>query len=116
MQVALIEQSVAPGGGSWLGGQLFSAMVVRKPAHEFLDELEIAYEDEGNYVVVKHAALATSTLLAKVLQVSRIRHPRREGACRPYARARARSDTRWRLCGMASAIAALRGRRGSRGC
>lgn len=29
MQVALIEQGVAPGGGAWLGGQLFSAMVVR---------------------------------------------------------------------------------------
>lgn len=70
-QVAIIEQSVAPGGGAWLGGQLFSAMVVRKPAHEFLDELSIPYEDEGNYVVVKHAALVTSTLLAKVLEVRR---------------------------------------------
>lgn len=28
MQVALIEQGVAPGGGAWLGGQLFSGMVV----------------------------------------------------------------------------------------
>ena len=27
-QVAIIEQGVAPGGGAWLGGQLFSAMVV----------------------------------------------------------------------------------------
>ena len=29
LQVALIEQGVGPGGGAWLGGQLFSAMVVR---------------------------------------------------------------------------------------
>ena len=29
VQVALIEQGVAPGGGAWLGGQLFSGMVVR---------------------------------------------------------------------------------------
>lgn len=29
-QVAIIEQGVAPGGGSWLGGQLFSAMCIRK--------------------------------------------------------------------------------------
>ena len=29
LQVAIIEQGVAPGGGAWLGGQLFSAMVVR---------------------------------------------------------------------------------------
>ena len=28
LQVALIEQGVAPGGGAWLGGQLFSGMVV----------------------------------------------------------------------------------------
>lgn len=65
-QIAIIEQNVSPGGGAWLGGQLFSAMVIRKPANELLDELEIAYEDEGDYVVVKHAALMTSTLLSKV--------------------------------------------------
>ena len=40
-QVAIIEQGVAPGGGAWLGGQLFSAMVVRKPAHNLLDELKV---------------------------------------------------------------------------
>ena len=60
---------MSPGGGAWLGGQLFSAMVIRKPAHTLLNELQIPYEDEGDYVVVKHAALFTSTLLSKVLQV-----------------------------------------------
>ena len=50
MQIAIIEQSVSPGGGAWLGGQLFSAMVVRKPANLFLDELAIPYDDEGVYV------------------------------------------------------------------
>lgn len=70
-QVAIIEQGVAPGGGAWLGGQLFSAMVVRKPAHNLLDELEVPYEDEGDFVVVKHASLFTSTLLSKVLKVRR---------------------------------------------
>ena len=69
LQVALIEQGVAPGGGAWLGGQLFSAMVVRKPAHNLLDELNVPYEDEGDYVVIKHASLFTSTILSKVLQV-----------------------------------------------
>jgi thiamine thiazole synthase len=67
VKIAIIEQNVSPGGGAWLGGQLFSAMIVRKPANALLDELEVAYEDEGDYVVVKHAALTTSTLLAKVL-------------------------------------------------
>ena len=69
MQVAIIEQGVAPGGGAWLGGQLFSAMVVRKPAHALLDELCVPYEDEGDFVVIKHASLFTSTILSKVLQV-----------------------------------------------
>lgn len=27
VKIAIIEQSVSPGGGAWLGGQLFSAMV-----------------------------------------------------------------------------------------
>lgn len=53
--------------GAWLGGQLMSAMVVRKPADRFLNELGVPFEDEGNYCVVKHAALFTSTLLSKVL-------------------------------------------------
>ena len=42
---------------------------VRKPANELLDELSVPYEDEGDFVVIKHAALFTSTLLSKVLQV-----------------------------------------------
>ena len=45
VSVALVEQAVAPGGGAWLGGQLFSAMVVRKPAHALLDELHVPYDD-----------------------------------------------------------------------
>lgn len=67
ISVAIIEQSVSPGGGAWLGGQLFSAMIVRKPAHKFLDELEIEYDEQENYVVIKHAALFTSTIMSKLL-------------------------------------------------
>ena len=68
IRVAIVEQSVSPGGGAWLGGQLFSAMVVRKPAHLFLDEVGVPYDDNNEaYVVVSHAALFTSTIMAKVL-------------------------------------------------
>jgi thiamine thiazole synthase len=67
LKIAIIEASVSPGGGAWLGGQLFSAMVMRKPADRFLTELGVPFEDEDAYVVVKHAALFTSTLLSKVL-------------------------------------------------
>jgi len=68
LNIAIIEQSVSPGGGAWLGGQLFSAMVVRKPAHKFLDELDVPYDDASDdYVVIKHAALFTSTIMSKLL-------------------------------------------------
>ncbi|KAK7312893.1 hypothetical protein VNO77_37123 [Canavalia gladiata] len=67
VKIAIVEQSVSPGGGAWLGGQLFSAMVVRKPAHLFLDELGIEYDEQDTYVVIKHAALFTSTIMSKLL-------------------------------------------------
>jgi len=72
LKVAIIEQSVSPGGGAWLGGNLFSAMVIRKPAHEFLDEIGVPYDDKGDYVVVPHAATLTSTLLSKVMLSGRV--------------------------------------------
>lgn len=76
LKIAIIEAGVAPGGGAWLGGQLFSAMVMRKPADAFLRDVGVEYEDEGpesDFVVVKHAALFTSTLLSKVLQFPNVK-------------------------------------------
>ncbi len=73
LKIALVEAGVAPGGGAWLGGQLFSAMIMRKPADAFLDELKIPYEDEGDFVVVKHAALFTSTVLSRVLMMPNVK-------------------------------------------
>lgn len=67
ISIAIIEQSVAPGGGAWLGGQLFSAMVVRKPGHLFLDDVGVPYEEKEDFVVIKHAALFTSTIMSKLL-------------------------------------------------
>ena len=76
LKIAIIEASVSPGGGAWLGGQLFSAMVMRKPADAFLREIGVPYEDEGpdsSFVIVKHAALFTSTVLSKVLQFPNVK-------------------------------------------
>lgn len=42
VRVAIIEQNVSPGGGAWLGGQLFSAMVIRKPADKLVQELGVS--------------------------------------------------------------------------
>ena len=41
--------------------------VVRKPAHLFLDELGVEYDEQESYVVIKHAALFTSTIMSKLL-------------------------------------------------
>lgn len=51
-------------------------MVLRKPAHRFLDDLGVPYEEDAsnpNLVVIKHAALFTSTLLSKVLSFPNIK-------------------------------------------
>lgn len=48
-------------------------MVVRKPADAFLAELGVPFEDEGDFVVVRHAALVTSTLLAKVVAAPNVK-------------------------------------------
>ncbi|KAL0961107.1 hypothetical protein HGRIS_006083 [Hohenbuehelia grisea] len=71
-KITIIEANVAPGGGAWLGGQLMTPMVVRKPADLFLKEVGVPFEDEGAFVVVKHAALFTSTLLSKVLAMPNV--------------------------------------------
>lgn len=73
LNIAIIEASVSPGGGCWLGGQLFSAMVLRKPADAFLNDIGVPFEDDGNYVVVKHAALFMSTLMSKVLAMPNVK-------------------------------------------
>ncbi|KAK3898004.1 thiamine thiazole synthase [Staphylotrichum tortipilum] len=73
LRIALIEAGVAPGGGAWLGGQLFSAMVLRKPADVFLRDVGVPFEDEGDYVVVKHAALFTSAVLERVLRSGNVK-------------------------------------------
>ncbi|BGO96413.1 Thiazole biosynthetic enzyme [Rhodotorula toruloides ATCC 204091] len=73
LKVTIIEAAVAPGGGAWVGGQLQSAMVVRKPGHFFLDELNVPYEDEGDYVVVKHAGIFTASCLAAVLKFPNVK-------------------------------------------
>ena len=73
LRITILEASVAPGGGAWLGGQLQSAMVIRKPAHNLLVELGVPFDDEGAYVVVKHAALFTSTIMSKLLALPNVK-------------------------------------------
>lgn len=67
LKIAIVEASVSPGGGAWLGGQLFSAMVMRKPADVFLTDLGVPFEDEGDFVVVKHAVSSQNPSLHAIL-------------------------------------------------
>ncbi|CAI5758800.1 unnamed protein product [Candida verbasci] len=73
LKIAICEAATAFGGGCMIGGQLMSAMVARKPADLFLDAVGVPYEDEGHYVVVKHAALFISTIASKVLQFPNVK-------------------------------------------
>jgi hypothetical protein len=68
-------------------------MVIRKPGQAILDELEVPYEDDGDYVVVKHAALMTSTLLSKV----RVKNLVKPGSNRGQHQVRNRVAARTRL-------------------
>nr|XP_027189294.1 thiamine thiazole synthase, chloroplastic-like [Cicer arietinum] len=73
ISIAIIEQFVSPGGGVWLGGQLFSVMVVRQLAHLFLEKIEADYDKREEYFLIKHAALFTSTILSKLLVRSNVK-------------------------------------------
>ncbi|VUG19020.1 THI4 [Brettanomyces bruxellensis] len=73
LKIAIIESNVAVGGGCFLGGQLFSAMVLRKPADRFIKEIGLDYEDEGDFIVIKHAALFITTICSKVLSLPNVK-------------------------------------------
>ncbi|CAD6906809.1 unnamed protein product, partial [Tilletia controversa] len=47
-------------------------MVVRKPVNFFLGEIEVACEEKGDFVVVKHAAPFISTLMSKMLALPNV--------------------------------------------
>lgn len=71
IKVTLFDRNLAPGGSSWVGSQIYNAMVIRKPAQEFLHELRVPFEEKNageGYVIVEHAATLTSTLISKCLK------------------------------------------------
>lgn len=54
-------------GGAWVGGQLMSAMVVRKPCDRFLTEVGVPFENEGNYVRCRSRSLCKSSFTNRSL-------------------------------------------------
>ena len=73
VQVSLFEKSLALGGTSWIGAQNMGAMILRKPSHLFLEELDVEYEEHENFVVIRHAAALVSTLISKICQSKSVR-------------------------------------------
>ena len=50
-EVAILEQSITPGGGAWIGDQLSSAMRCCKPVDVFLTGVGVTFKTMGDYVV-----------------------------------------------------------------
>jgi thiamine thiazole synthase len=73
VQVSVFEKSLALGGSSWIGAQNMGSMILRKPSHHMLYELDIDFEDHENFVVIRHAAALVSTLIAKICQSKSVR-------------------------------------------
>ena len=67
LKITLIDKSLSPGGSGWTGSGSFNAVVVRKPAHNLLDDLGVYYEDNhDNYVVCPNGVELTSKLLSNI--------------------------------------------------
>ncbi|NCC52966.1 MAG: thiazole biosynthesis protein [Spartobacteria bacterium] len=68
LNVTLFERKLAPGGGMWGGGMMFSQIVVQQEALHVLDDFDIPYEEaqEGLYVADSvHASAALAHLALK---------------------------------------------------
>lgn len=63
-KVLVIEANNYLGGGFWIGGYLMNKLTIRKPAQEFLDELQIPYEEYEEGLYVADGPHACSRLIA----------------------------------------------------
>jgi thiamine thiazole synthase len=67
LKVTMIEKSLHPGGSGWTGSGSFNGIVIRKPAHELLNDLGLVYEDRHeNFVVLRNGVPLISALLSKI--------------------------------------------------
>jgi thiamine thiazole synthase len=73
LNIAIVEASAPHGGGCWLGGRLFSAMGLREPADALVSDIGVPFEDDGNIVAAKHAALFLPTLMRQVLAMPNVK-------------------------------------------
>ena len=67
LQITLLEKESSPGGKGWMGSDNMNTVVVRKPGHEFLKSLGVAFDDRNDrYVVCKSGAEIIAKLLTKI--------------------------------------------------
>ncbi len=67
LKITLIEKSLNPGGSGWTGSGSFNGIVIRKPAHELLNDLGVKYSDRHeNYVVLANGVELIAALLGKI--------------------------------------------------
>ncbi len=64
-RVAVFEKKMSIGGGMWGGGIMFNVLVFQEQSREILDEIGIAYSDQGEGYYSADAVLAAATLAAK---------------------------------------------------
>ena len=71
LKVTIVDKLSHPGGAFSSGSQFFNKVVIRKPAHQMLLELDIPFTEKDNYVTVKNPSSLISALLNKTLNHSK---------------------------------------------
>lgn len=61
-KVAVFEERNAPGGGIWGGGMMFNEIVIEKDLEDFLEELDVRYKVNRNYLVVDSCHFAAALI------------------------------------------------------
>jgi len=70
--LSLLSLSLSLTGGTFSGGsQFFNTVVIRKPAHQLLLELNVPFVDKENYVTIQNPNMLVSALLNKTLNNSK---------------------------------------------
>ena len=67
LKVTIVDKQLHPGGSIAVGSQFFNTVVIRKPAHQILLELEIPFTEKETYVTVRNPSNLISALLNKTL-------------------------------------------------
>lgn len=68
VKTMIVERNNYLGGGMWLGGYGVPEMVIRKPGHFILDEMDIPYEVNEDGLIVVSAPLIAAKIIAAAME------------------------------------------------